>query len=174
MKPTKSDECDNSLNATGVQIDHVNLRPKQILALPLLAAGKSLTEVAAELDVSRQTVSEWNNHDHKFIHALQLFQSETLRTARRGIETAAIDAVGELRKLLVNGASESVRLRAIELTLKAAGLAENKNHLENVDESALDFTAFQTHNDEQRPIWDVMLQVAQEIREEDFNTVDSD
>ncbi len=46
------------------------LSPVQLAAIPLLLAGKSVTDTAAALGVARQTVSTWLNSDAAFIAAL--------------------------------------------------------------------------------------------------------
>lgn len=46
--------------------DTAELTPQQQAAADALAAGSTVTEAAAAVNVSRQTVSEWLHHDHGF------------------------------------------------------------------------------------------------------------
>jgi predicted transcriptional regulator len=104
-----------------------DLTPKQVRALSLLAAGKTGVQVAKALKVNAATVSQWLNHDPGFAKALDALRWESLRAADAELQAAASEAVAELRKLLKNGKSEQVRLRAAEFILTAVGLKQGKD-----------------------------------------------
>lgn len=50
--------------------DTRQLSPAQLVAIPLLLAGQSITDTAAAVGVARQTVSTWLNADTLFIATL--------------------------------------------------------------------------------------------------------
>ncbi len=52
------------------------LTPQQETAVDLLASGKTVTDTAKALEVTRQTVSEWLNHHHGFQAALNSRRQE--------------------------------------------------------------------------------------------------
>lgn len=52
------------------------LTPQQHAAADLLAAGTSVTDAAASIGVTRQTVSEWLHHHHGFRAALNQRRQE--------------------------------------------------------------------------------------------------
>lgn len=52
------------------------LTPQQEAAVDLLATGQTITDTAAAVGVSRQTVSGWLHHDFAFQAALNLRQHE--------------------------------------------------------------------------------------------------
>jgi hypothetical protein len=98
------------------------LSPAQINSLALLAAGEPAKEVAAKVDVTPQTVSLWMNHDQDFRHALWLFKKQALDAARSELQLAATEAVTVVQKLLQEGSSEQIRLKAAQLLLDQLGL----------------------------------------------------
>jgi len=98
------------------------LTPAQLQSLPLLAAGEPAKEVATKVDVTPQTVSLWMNHDQDFRHALWLFRKQALDAARSELQLAATEAVTVVRKLLHEGSSEQIRLKAAQLLLDRLGL----------------------------------------------------
>ena len=50
--------------------DTATISPAQEMAIAALIRGATVTDAATEAGVSRQTVSEWRNHDPEFIAAL--------------------------------------------------------------------------------------------------------
>lgn len=59
------------------QAQATELSPQQVEALGLLLSGKTITETAAAIDVSRETVSRWRHNDPAF----QAVYNEGLRSA---------------------------------------------------------------------------------------------
>ena len=52
------------------KVDTATISQTQEMAIAALIRGATVTEAATEAGVSRQTVSEWKNHDPEFIAAL--------------------------------------------------------------------------------------------------------
>jgi hypothetical protein len=99
------------------------LTPAQLQSLPLLASGQPAKEVASKVGVTPQTVSLWLNHDQEFRHALWLFKKDALDAARSQMQIAAIEAVAVVRRLLHEGSTEHIRLKAAQIALDRLGLA---------------------------------------------------
>jgi transposase-like protein len=92
-------------------LDERELSPLQMRAVAALSQGESLTAVAEELNVSRQTLSAWNNKNPVFQTALRQLQSEMFDEAAarvRGLTTRALDVISEG----LESQSERVRLAA--------------------------------------------------------------
>ena len=83
-KPTNSDTPDWTLS------------PQQETAVDLLASGKTLTDTAKALEVTRQTVSEWFNHHPGFQAALNSRRQELwagMTDRLRGLLPKALDVL---------------------------------------------------------------------------------
>ena len=98
------------------------LSAAQITSLPLLAAGQLAKEVAAKVDVTPQTISQWMNHDEDFRLALWRFRQEALDASRSELQLAGTEAVTVVRKLLHEGSTEQIQLKAAQLLLDRLGL----------------------------------------------------
>jgi len=99
--------------------DTRTLSPQQTAAVDLLATGASVTDAAAAVEVSRQTVSEWLHHHMLFqatLHARQreLWQGHVERL--RSLVPKAMDT------LEVAVSDEKQGVAAAVHILKAAGL----------------------------------------------------
>ena len=96
------------------------LSPQQETALGLFLAGRTVTEVAEEIGVCRQTVSLWLNQD-------PLFRA-TLNARRRELWAGAADQLRALLPQAVEALADALqgpdRLRAAGIILKATGLAD--------------------------------------------------
>ena len=74
------------------------LSAQQQRAIDLIVGGKSLTETARVLDLSRQTLSEWANQHHGFRAVLNQRRQEIWASAGdalRGLLPAAIEVLAE-------------------------------------------------------------------------------
>jgi hypothetical protein len=95
------------------------LSPAQELAIALIIAGRSLTDVAAELELTRQTLSRWTNHDPDF--------RAVLNQRRQELWAGAADALRALVPTAVAVLAEEMqgveRLKAATAVLKAVGMA---------------------------------------------------
>jgi hypothetical protein len=105
-KPTHPDTVDWTLS------------PQQETAVDLLASGKTVTDTAAAIEVTRQTVSEWLNHHPGFQAALNSRRQELwegMTDTLRGLLPKALDVL----KRELEGESS---LPAAVHVLKACGL----------------------------------------------------
>jgi hypothetical protein len=72
------------------------LTPQQETAVDLLASGKTVTDTAATVEVTRQTVSEWLNHHPGFQAALNSRRQELwvgMTDALRGLLPKALEVL---------------------------------------------------------------------------------
>jgi len=84
QKPTNPDTPDWSLT------------PQQETAVDLLASGKTVTDTATAIEVTRQTVSEWLNHHPGFEAALHSRRQELwagMTDALRGLLPKALEVI---------------------------------------------------------------------------------
>jgi hypothetical protein len=118
------------------------LSPQQQLAIDLLVGGKSLTEAARVLDLSRQTVSEWANQHPDFKAVLNQRRQEVWSAAGdalRGLLPAAIEALNE--EMRPSGPDRlKAALGTLRLTIGTAGIAPigqtDPREVEAVDQEA--------------------------------------
>lgn len=97
------------------------LSPTQERAAELLVSGKTITETAKEVGVSRQTVSSWLNHDPVFIAELNYRRDETWNAVKQRLTQLAVSAVDVLEEAL-RSSDARVRLSAAIHVLKALKL----------------------------------------------------
>ena len=90
---------------------YTELTPKQVKALPLLAAGATAAEVSKTLGISQQQMSEWR-HDPTFLSALEEARRDALSNAYHALHHLAKEAVQTLLVLLRDAQNEQVRLKA--------------------------------------------------------------
>lgn len=102
------------------------LSVKQEQAIELLVAGKTVTEVAEEVGVTRQTVSEWKNHDPVFVAEFNRRRSEMWEGGRERLRSLLDRAVEVLEKDL-NGPDPKLRQLAAVHILKAVGVYGKEN-----------------------------------------------
>jgi hypothetical protein len=93
------------------------LTPQQELAIDLLAGGKTVTETAAAVGVSRQTVSEWLNRSAVFRAGLNERRQELWAANTDRLRALLPDALEALAGELRGGD----RLKAAALVLRACG-----------------------------------------------------
>ena len=108
-------------NPTNPDIDLRSLTPQQEAAADLLAVGATVTDVAAKVGVTRQTVSEWLNQDPSFQATFNRRRQDLWDRASdrlRALVPKALDA-------LENAISEGDAKAALGV-LKAAGLYDLK------------------------------------------------
>jgi transcriptional regulator with XRE-family HTH domain len=78
--------------------DEKELSPLQLRAVAALAQGESLTAVAEEMNLSRQTLSAWVNQNAAFQTALRQLQAEMFDEAAdrvRGLTARSLDVISE-------------------------------------------------------------------------------
>jgi transposase-like protein len=104
-------------NATNPDVCNWELTPQQEAAVDLLALGRSITDVAKEVGVARQTLSLWRNKQPSFQAAFNLRRRELWEAASERLRTLVPGALDVLESAVANG-----DLRAALGVLKAAGL----------------------------------------------------
>ena len=87
------------------------------MAIDLLSLGRSITEVAKEVGVSRQTISQWRNGHAGFQAAFNQRRRELWEAISQRLRTLVPAALDVLEAALAKG-----DLRAALGVLKAAGL----------------------------------------------------
>jgi len=98
--------------------DKLKLTPQQELAVDLLATGKTITETAEAVEVARQTVSEWLNHNSAFQAGLNYRRQELWRANTNRLRSLIPKALDVLEREIEGKNS----LKAAVCILKAAGL----------------------------------------------------
>jgi Homeodomain-like domain len=97
--------------------ENVCLTAQQELAVDLLATGKTITEAADSLGVTRQTVSEWRNQNPRFEAALNERRNELWLGMSDRLRALLPKALGILEQSVENG-----DVKAAVVVLRAAGL----------------------------------------------------
>jgi malate synthase len=96
-----------------------NLTPQQETAADLLAFGATVTDAAATVKVSRQTVSEWLNHHAGFQAVLNARRRELFAENQERLRSLIPKALETLEGSL---GDERLAMAAAVHILKAAGL----------------------------------------------------
>jgi len=104
-----------------IENNEIQLEGKQLRAVALLASGCSAKDVATEIQVSPQTISEWRRQP-AFRRALNNLKIQCLMSARDNLRTLSVDATAELAHLMRHGKSEQVRLQAALAVLRGVGV----------------------------------------------------
>lgn len=98
-----------------------DITDSQQAAITALLAGQTTEQAAAAAGVTRQTVSEWRNHDTAFQLAYNRQRREVLQTALDALRAAGLRAVATLtRDLESEQAADRARAAAIILRTWAA------------------------------------------------------
>jgi transposase-like protein len=97
--------------------EKVCLTAQQELAVDLLATGKTITEAANALGVTRQTVSEWRNQNPVFEAALNERREELWSGMSDRLRALLPKVIGVLEQAVERG-----DLRVAVAVLRAAGL----------------------------------------------------
>jgi transposase len=101
------------------QTDTQKLSPQQAAAADLLATGANVTDAAAAVQVSRQTVSEWLHHNEDFQVALNSRQQDLWQGYVERLRSLIPKAMDTLE---VAVSDEKQDVAAAVQILKAAGL----------------------------------------------------
>jgi Homeodomain-like domain len=104
-------------NQTNPDTSRPELTPQQAAAVDLLAVGRTITEVAEAVGVTRQTVSGWLNQDPVFEAAVNRRRQELWENVSDRLRALLPNALDVLKQALENGSVKA----AVEV-LKAAGL----------------------------------------------------
>ena len=101
------------------------LKDQQLLAIPLIVAGKSDAQVAEAIGVARETVNRWRNHDEDFQNELSQSRRAHINariSALSSVNTKAIEVLEEL----LDSDDEQTRLRAAMHLLRTVSLTHKK------------------------------------------------
>ena len=120
-----------------VKFIEVTLRPEQDQALKMMLAGRTDSEIAARLGVTRQTVNYWRNRDDNFRRVLCTERQEVWQAIRNEMSAMYMESVGVLRKHLKSKDPKLQLKAAIQVLnlhdLKAAIIDEDKTTLKVMD-----------------------------------------
>ena len=105
-----------------------DLKPNQILAATMLAAGKSCRDTANEIGCTPETISHWKK-DASFEALLNQLKWNLLETARDNLQTATLNAAQALQELSQHAKSEETKRKACMNILNLAGLNDPKSGL---------------------------------------------
>lgn len=97
------------------------LSDKQEQAIELLVAGKTVTEAAKELGISRQTLVEWREHDPAFVAEINRRRQEIWQGGVERLRSLVDRAVAVLEEDLQSG-DRRLRQTAAVHVLRAVGL----------------------------------------------------
>ncbi len=100
-----------------------NLKPNQLQAAILLAQGMQCKTVAAEVNVTPQTISEWKQVP-EFEAVSNYLRWETLEAARDRMRALAPLAVNTLEDVMENGENEMARIKAAQMVFETIGMTD--------------------------------------------------
>ena len=106
---------------TPMETAHQGLSVKQELALELILCGMNDGEIAKRAGVSRQTINTWRNHNEDFRMLLAGRREAALERRRGELSGLVFEAVGVIRKALLDG-NLLTRLWAALALLHMSGL----------------------------------------------------
>ena len=120
------------------------LTPKQRVAIELLAAGKSLSQVAAECGVSRKTLYRWRHEDADFVAELKARRRELWGDVTHQVRALLPRAIGVIAKELdcvydrarVDAAKTILRLADVRGALRAADAVDEDDKGDDHDTDA--------------------------------------
>jgi hypothetical protein len=105
------------------------LRPRQVKAATLLAAGKTAREVARDVRCTPETISRWRR-DACFQKLVAETQVEGILASQETLRAAAKEACAVLVELMRNARSEEVRRKSSLDVLQVAGALERGGRLD--------------------------------------------
>lgn len=96
------------------------LSPRHLKGMDMILSGMPLQEVAEQLGVTRQTVSEWKNHHPEFKAKLEELRAEAEDELRHSLPLNDGFMLSNLRKLAAEGNGDT-RLKAIQFYFERFG-----------------------------------------------------
>ena len=98
------------------------MQPKQQRALELILAGHSVTDIASQVGVRRETVWRWRN-DPSFASEVSIRQAQRRQSIHDELDAGVIESVRMLRGLVADtNAPPGARVRAATTLMDRAGL----------------------------------------------------
>lgn len=101
----------------------MGISPKQVKAIPLIVSGIKSQEVAKEIGVTPQTISEWQKNP-EFVVMLNKAKKEILDAALDELRGGARDAANCLTDLANNAENEEVRRKSALNILELTGIKD--------------------------------------------------
>ena len=98
------------------------LNSNQIQAAQLLASGKSITDTAEEVGVSRQTIHDWQKNNYVFIAELNSLKLEIREAGRQALQSSIALAVDTINSIMSNSDNDLARLKAAHDILYRTGI----------------------------------------------------
>lgn len=109
------------------------LSPQQTQALDLLLAGRTITQAAEEVGITRETLSRWRNHDPAFQAAYNASLRSSWEACQSKLLEKRIHALDRLAEL-VDSDNDALALRACMALLRLkAGYPGGKTEPEEID-----------------------------------------
>ena len=133
------------------------MQPKQQRTLELILAGHSVTDIAAQVGVRRETVWRWRN-DPSFASEVSVRQAQRRQSIHDELDAGVIESVRMLRGLVADtDAPPGARVRAATALMDRAGLipahtVEVRHKAEHAQQQA----AEQAHKDPQELARDIL------------------
>ena len=90
-------ECDTSADASAPPTDAETLTPIQLMAIAHLLSGKTVTECATSLNISRNTLHRWKS-DPTFKQTLNQRADDAVRTAASRMRRMLLASTAQLMK----------------------------------------------------------------------------
>jgi len=108
------------------QIEKADLSFQQIRAIELLITGRSISAIAKELGIARNTLYAWLNDDHRFQNALNAQRKRLQAEVEDRLNALSEKAFEVFEKALEDQGEKNLRLRAAEIILKGLGFLSGK------------------------------------------------
>ena len=108
------------------QIEKADLSFQQIRAIELLITGRSISAIAKELGIARNTLYAWLNDDHHFQNALNAQRKRLQAEVEDRLNALSEKAFEVFEKALEDQEEKNLRLRAAEIILKGLGFLSGK------------------------------------------------
>ena len=121
-------------NPDGQQKSKPTLSPQQLTAVDLLSTGETISQTAKHLGVTRQTVSQWFNHDSAFQLRLEARRMELWKAYVEQLRNLVPKAIAALEREL----SGKNAIKAAAQILQAAGLHNAPAPMCPIDVKALE------------------------------------
>ena len=153
-------------------------QPKQQRALELILAGHSVTDIAAQVGVRRETVWRWRN-DPSFASEVSIRQAQRRQSIHDELDAGVIESVRMLRGLVADtDAPPGARVRAATALMDRAGLtpayAVEVRHKEDHAQQQATEQAFKDPQDMARGILSALPQVVAVLPRDEVEAVLSD
>lgn len=114
-----------------------DLNEKQINAINMLASGKTIEDVAKELNLNINTIYRWKKNN-SFKYALRDQQNQFFNNISIELNKLGTEAIGVLKDMMENATSESIKLKASMFIIDKIIQVEDNETIKRIDE--IEFT----------------------------------